>query len=467
MFAAWTRSAKRRIVALTGAAMIGWGAPTAVADGPGANLEEPGAEYVISDPFESDAASPIAFAAQPEQLTSPAQAPQVRAPQPRSSQRPSQFTGARGSPQFVSAPRSRLARTPDMFGDFFGRGATLTGTELLATVAPFTITGRADLALAGGTRGLLIGEHNKALPVDRAYVTYNHYHNALKFRAVGTDPIPAPGVPFDTARDVSLDRFTFGLEKTLLSGWTSLEVRMPLTGGYDFGFASTSPTGIVTAEGGEVGNVSLISKVMLYQEGCCAASAGLGLEAPTGSDAEARIASINYTIENEAVHLHPYFAVLSRSEDDWFVHAFAQLDVPLNGNSVSFASAVGPPAAGSLGEYVEQMLLHFNFSLGHWLYRDPCAPLLTGLAGIVEWHYITALEDTDVVAATLPAGFPPGATIDLRNRQNRFDVFNVTTGIHTEIACDTTFRVGAVFPLLDGDDRFFDAEIVAQLSRRF
>jgi hypothetical protein len=359
-----------------------------------------------------------------------------------------------------------MTSTPDMFGDFFGRGGTITATDTLATAPLARITGRADLALAGGSRGLLVGENNKALPVDRVYVTYNHFHNALRFRAAGTNPLPPVG-PFDAARDDSLDRFTFGLEKTWLCGWASIEVRMPLTGGYDFDFSSGNPAGIVTADGGNVGNLSLITKLLLSQEECCAASAGLGIEAPTGSDAEARVAFTNYRIENEAVHLHPYFAVLSQSADDWFVHVFTQLDVALNGNPVTFSAAGGPPGAGTFGDYKEQTLLHFDLSLGQWLYRDPCAPVVTGLAGLVEVHYTTALEDTDVVVGARATGFPPGATFDFRNRLNRFDVVNLTTGVHVEIACDTTFRVASVFPLRTGESRFFDAEVVAQLSRRF
>jgi hypothetical protein len=354
-----------------------------------------------------------------------------------------------------------------MFGDFFGRGGTITGTDVLGTTPIFSITGVADVPLAGGARGLKIGENNKAVPVDRVYVTYNHYHNALQYRTTGINPTIPPFTPFSATDDASIDRFTFGLEKTFLCGWASLELRMPLTGEYDFDFASGDPNGIVTAEGGNVGNLSLISKLALVREECCAVSAGLGIEAPTGSDAEARIAFTNYRIVNEAVHLHPYFAVLSQSTDDWFVHAFTQLDVALNGNPVEFSAAAGPPGAGTFGEYNEQTLLHFDFSFGQWFYRDRCAPIVTGLAGLVEWHYITALEDTDVVTGTRGTLFAPGATFDFRNRANRFDVVNITTGIHTEIACDTTFRIAGVFPLLDGDDRFFDAEILAQLSRRF
>jgi hypothetical protein len=92
---------------------------------------------------------------------------------------------------------------------------------------------------------------------------------------------------------------------------------------------------------------------------------------------------------------------------------------------------------------------------------------VTGLAGLVEVHYLTALEETDVVTGVHATPFTPTATLDLRNRANRFDVVNLTTGLHAELARDTTLRLGGVLPLRDGDNRFFDFEVIAQLCRRF
>jgi hypothetical protein len=461
--AAAGRPRAKRWVAVTSAAILAAVACAPADNALGSDDFEP--PVVIHDPY-GDApvyltsqagqpgVSPAPDALQPAPLsTSPSTSP------------PSPFAANEGLRSlFATSFRSRLASTPDMFGDFFGRGGTIVGTDSLGAIAPLAFTGRADLPLAGGSRGLKIGEHNKAMPVDRVYFNYNHYHNALRFGAGGT---PLPGAPFTAARDLSIDRFTLGLEKTWLCGWASIELRMPLSGGYDFNFSPGLPGAIMTAEGGNIGNLSIIPKLLLYQDDCSALSVGLGIETPTGSDAEARIAFTRYRIENEAVHLHPYVALLSQLGSNWFVNAFAQVDVATNGNSVSFQAAGDLPGAGTFGVYDEQTLLHLDLSMGRWIYRDPCAPLVTGLAGIVEWHYTTALEDTDVVTGARATGIPPGATLDFRNRANRFDVLNLTAGIHAEIARDMTFRVGGAFPLRTGDDRFFDAEVIAQLSRRF
>ncbi len=406
--------------------------------------------------------------AQPPAAATPRQAPS-RMPSPTAEPSSSVNPFAGAEDLFAQAgPRSRLASAPDMFGDFFGRGATLFATDSLAVrVAPPLIATRADVALAGGARGLKVGEHNKALPVDRVYFNYNHYHNALQFRTRGLNPTPAPGVPFAAARDLSLDRYTLGWEKTFACGLGSVELRMPFTGGYDLDFRAGDPNGVVTLEGGHVGNLAIIPKLLLYEDEQTAVAVGVGIEAPTGSDAEARVAFTAYRLENEAVHLHPYLGILAHPTDDFFAHAFVQIDVAANGNPVEFAAVGGAPGAGTFGVYNEQTLLHVDLSLGHWLYRDPCAPWLTGLACLAEWHYTTALEDTDVVAGARATVFPPGATLNVRNRVDRFDVVNFTAGLHAEILNDTTLRVGGAFPLGGGADRFFDAEVIAQLCRRY
>jgi hypothetical protein len=424
--------------------------------------------FAVDD--EDEAAYVIAQAAQSQpgaaQPRSTPDAPRSTAPR-RSGGSP--FTSTPNSFAALNAsPRSRLASTPDMFGDFFARGGTLVATDRLGTAAPFGITSLADIPLAGGVRGLKIGENNRALPTDRAYLNYNHYHNAVRVRASGVNPTPLPGAPFAPSRDLSLDHFTLGGEKSFWCGTTSLELRMPFSGGYDFDFGSGDPNGIVTVDGGSVGNLSVIAKALLYADDQTAIAAGLGIETPTGDDTTLRVAFTNYRIESEAFHLSPYLAVQNAYDDILFSNAFLQVDLPLGGNSFSFTSAGGLPDAGTLGVYDEQALLHVDLSLGAWLHRDPCASFVTGVASVIEVHYITALEDTDVVAGGRATPIaPPGATFDLRNRLNRFDVVHLTTGLHTEIAEDSSLRVGLVLPLRSGESRFFDAEVLAQLTRRF
>jgi hypothetical protein len=47
---------------------------------------------------------------------------------------------------------------------------------------------------------------------------------------------------------------------------------------------------------------------------------------------------------------------------------------------------------------------------------------------------------------------------------NRLDVVNLTLGLHTELSNKAQLRLGAVAPITDDDDRFFDFEFQAQLN---
>jgi len=375
------------------------------------------------------------------------QPPAVRPAPPR--RRPPPSTGAAPPPvepqlaALVSAPpRFRLASIPDMFGDAFLRGGTITVSPI---GAPFTAS--ADTPLAGATRGVKVGENNKAVPMDRVYVAYSHFHNALRSGA-------APGTADPALSGTSIDRYTVGIENSFDCRQWSLELRMPFTNGFRFDTAGPPAAAV---DGGEVGNLSVILKYLLYEQETTSIVAGLGIETPTGSNARATVGGTTVTVENDAVFLLPYVGCLGQPSESLFFHGFAQLALAANGNDVV------EPGAGRLGVYTDQNLLYLDGSAGYWLQRCPDAPLLTGLAAILELHYTTTLQDTDAIGPVVVGG----PTFSIRNAANRVDVLNATVGLYTELCRDTTLHVAGVFPLRSWDNRFFDAELLVQVNRRF
>lgn len=343
---------------------------------------------------------------------------------------------------------TRLASLPDMFGDSFGRGGVLTASSSLPMVTTST-----DVLLAGGSRGLKVAEHNKAIPMNRAYLTYNHFHNA----ASSTIDDPPAGPVID---DLSIDRWTVGLESRFADALWSLEVRMPFTGDLD----EVDAGGLFERHSGQIGNLSAILKRLVDYDEFTSVVIGLGVEAPTGSDFESRTAVVSYHVSNDAVHLHPYLGVLHSPNDCLFLHGFLQLDVATHGNLVTFDDTIGP--GNIAGRFNDQTLLYADIGGGYWLWRDPCA-CVTGLAALVEVHYTTALNDSDALFATPVGTGGGGHVMDLVNPANRMDVVNLTAAIHAELARYTSLRVGGVFPLKDPDDRFFDAEVAVQLIQRY
>ncbi len=365
---------------------------------------------------------------EPSRTTPPAAArPLAPGPSRRTSPSPSLDQYAmrtRGTPSL------RLASVPNMLGDF---GVSFQKANL----DPLGADSVVDLPLAGGGPRGKISENNKALPMDRVYFQYNHFHNA------STADLDAATVGDEISGHT--DRYTIGLEKTFFDQLWSVDVRMP--------FATTEDVVAtdLSVSGGAVGNLDVIFKRLLAVDDQGALAAGIGINTPTGSDVEVN-SWRNYSVENEAVHLSPFVGALYQPSDRLFFHGFLEVDVPLNGNTLIYDLGT---ATVELGAITEQTLMKADFSTGYWLYRNPHA-CVTGLASIVEFHYTGTLNDGDVI----PISDRFGGLL------NRIDLMNLTVGMHAELNRCTTLRVGGVLPLNDVD-RAFDAEVLVSLNRYF
>lgn len=320
----------------------------------------------------------------------------------------------------------RSSRTPAMFGDFFAPGGTL------ASVGAINADFFADAPIGGG-RHAKVAENNQALTDDRVYVSYNHFHNAF---AVDT---------FTQSNQLPFDRVQFGYEKSFFDRLWSVELRLPLVSTYSF----QPPGEPIGFSGGNLGNVSVIVKRMLYEGNNLAVAAGLGFDIPTGSDIEGFVGQNRVVVRNDAFHLLPYAGLLLTPTEATFVHAFAQFDLATNGNPIELQ---GSP---DTGVFTEQNLFMFDVSAGVWLDRNPCRNFLTGLAAVFELHYTTSMQDGDFVFLFNPAAMNFVGAIGPAD----FGVLNMTAGLHLELANDASLRVAAVLPVKEDGNRFFDAEL--------
>lgn len=340
-----------------------------------------------------------------------------------------------------------LADVPPMFGDF---GMMTASASFVDRTGEFEMVGTTDIPGAGGSRRVKIGENNSPIPQDRVFFMYNHFHNVYSFEAIQSTPIPTP-----VQRQLPIDRYILGIEKTFLDEWWSVEMRMPFNG------AINMESQDVHVNGGNYGNLAVIVKRLLYMDSAFGLAAGLGLDLPTGSSATAEFGQAEIRFENDAVHLLPYVGAVATPTDNLFCMAFLQIDVAAGGNEVLFGPLGNP--RNSAGNFTEQNLLYFDLSGGYWLYRNDYAEWITGLAGLLEFHYTTSLQDTDEVVI---AGQQFQTVID--NPVNRFDVVNVSTGVNVAFGPMANLRVAGVFPLGDElDRRFFDAEVQVQFNHRF
>lgn len=346
---------------------------------------------------------------------------------------------------------ARQSRAPDLFGDSFTPVTIgVIGSKLddlgITSIANLQGNYEANVPLGAGTRRFK-NEQTRALPTDRLIFVYNHFHNAVELkRFSGAGP----------QSDIeNVDQFTIGFEKTFGDGLWSIETRMPFAGDSDLAVPG------IGIDSGYTGNLALTLKRLLYQTEDLAVAAGLAVTAPTGSDTQVNIANgaVRVLIENEATHLLPYLGVQFTPDDDWFLHAFAQVDVAANPNSVSLSSPF--LATGSRGNVTEQTLMYLDLSAGYWWFRAENQEGLTGLASVLEFHYTTTLNDaksSDVGGV----GF-----LNLGNGLNRFDVVNMTVGLHSEWSTNTLVRTAVVVPLGGEEDRFFDSELQLAVIQRF
>lgn len=328
-----------------------------------------------------------------------------------------------GLPTSLGVFAGSFSAAPQMMGDFFGGSFLLTDDDFVGSDPQGS-----TLALAGGDRRFKITENVSPVPQDRVFFNYNRFHNAV----TDTNNVSQ-----------SVDRFTFGTERTFQDGLASVEMRLPFAAALD----STQIDSSTDTEEVELGNLGFALKVHLLSGINWLLSAGTTLTLPTGDDFELIIAGDRVLlVQNEAVHLAPFLGYLAQPNQRWFAQGFLQADFDLNGNDVF------TDANGFEGTVQDQNLLFVDASVGHWLRRtNDRRSRLSGIAALAELHYTATLNDTDEVA-------------DVTNPFNRMDILNATGALHFQFDA-ASLRVGAAAPLTDDEDRFYDAEIVVQFNR--
>lgn len=307
------------------------------------------------------------------------------------------------------------------------------------------IPAEAYQAPLGGGGSYNIAENNTALPTDRVYFVYNAFYNAIS----SSGPFGGP-----STRSIDLHRYVAGIEKTFFDGNMSLDVRMPLLSGFDL----RNP--IYHSEMGNVGNLTMFLKGLVYADDDIAVATGLGMGLPTGSDLTTRtvapFAPESLVVRNQAVRLMPFVAGTMSLSEKWFVQSFGQMNFAASGNEVVNQNGV-------LGVFQEQHLLQSDLGVGRWIFQDSQRPVFTGLAGICELHYTTTVQDTDRI------GLGNGSFLSgsLSNSANRQDLLNLTSGLQAQLGPLSSLRVGAVVPLRDQPDRVFDSEVQVSFNRKF
>lgn len=293
----------------------------------------------------------------------------------------------------------------------------------------------------GGIVGRVkIGENTSPMPRDRIYFNYSYFN----------------GVPL-VSQGADVNRFTPGIEKTILDGTASIELRVPFASTID---SNISSTGLTAGENLEFGNVSLTYKSLFYNDETFAFSGGLQLELPSGDPVNVNLANGTtiVRIKNQAVHLMPFVGALYTPDDRFFTQAFTQFDFAANGNDV--LANLDMTDLRQVGTVQDASYVYLDWSAGYWAYLadDPSA-FVTGIAPIFELHFNQSLQASDVVKA--PGNFQIGT-----NDRNR-SVLNAVLGTTFQFGPSSALTMAYTTPIGGGNDQQFNGEFRLFFNRRF
>lgn len=326
----------------------------------------------------------------------------------------------------------------------FAKTAT-PGTANVTTTYDYTGLTNASVPLAlpspsyGGAVGRTkISDDNSPLPRDRIIFSYDGFSN----------------VPLTQNGGVNVNRFSPGFETTFLDGNTSVEVRVP--------FATTlsnqiDVNGATDTGSGQLGNVNVTLKALLYSDDALNVAGGLAIAAPTASDLhviDKGTGNELLRLKNQAVVLTPYLAYLWTPSENVFFQKWAGVALNTDGNPVfSNPNFTGLERKGKL---YDQHLLQLDAQLGYWLINPGTSTgFLRGLAPFAEVHYNMALGKAHILQVD---------QFSLGPVNKEFNELNVSCGAIFLLSNAVNVTVGAAFPTLGQRDRTFDYQLGVRLN---
>jgi hypothetical protein len=339
----------------------------------------------------------------------------------------------------MGATGGTLSTAPNMIGDFFG-AATFSSFDIMPPNEYyedeyFHIPNPANGGVVGRMK---IAENTSALPQDRLLFNYSYFDNVPLF----------PG-------GVNVHRFMPGFEKTFLNGMTSIEVKVPMAVSLDSTIVTDGGTDL---SHGEFGDMMITPKVLLMQTDNFAAALGMSVSVPTADDVRLVLSDGTelLRIDNQSVFLAPFVGALW-TDGCWFVQAFLQYDVDVNGSPVY--SNLLDQRRQELGRLRGTTFQYLDIGVGRWIYRSasPC-DVVRGVALTGEIHWNQSLEAGDNIQSL---GLAVG------DFSQNIEIWDLTMGMHVDLCDRTTLTVGYALPIGNGADQQFDGELRVMLNHFF
>lgn len=265
----------------------------------------------------------------------------------------------------VASNRPEPGYTPPFFGDLQGAN----GTKLVQTPGGPAFAFATINRHAGATK---IADGESPRPVNRFYYGFSD------FTRVNQDI--NPGLP-----PVNLQRHVLGFEKTLLGGWASVGLRVPLV----------AADGVPELSTRQVADMTIVTKVSLWDDRRRGRvlSSGLAITVPTGHTEIFTTPGSGNRYQLRDAILQPYVGWAWDVGERFFAHGFSSWALPTDSRDAS--------------------TIFNDIAVGAWLLRDR-GGWVRGLAPVVELHVNTPINRRGT--ASIPIGY--------------LDSVNVTCGAH-------------------------------------
>jgi len=312
-----------------------------------------------------------------------------------------------------------------------------------------------DYSLSSPSAGGNVGttkfcENNSPLPRTRVFGFYDLFTDV---------PLSPNGT--------NVNRFAPGFELAMFGGQASFELRTP--------FAVTQDPQLQVDGAGNVlnngtnnvqfGNLSMTFKELLFQTQTTAWSTGLGVSVPTAKASSVIQNNVEILrIQNDAVHLQPYFAGLYAPNRRFFAQGMIQVDVATNGNRVLATDGINPAVLNQIGTFKDQTFLYVSPTMGYWLARidEPNYVGLTGWAITTELNYNRSLNNS-----SLTAGNTGNTLVAIGNNTTSVELINLMLGSTFRWSNGMYATAAYGTPLGGGGDRQFNGQFRFQVNWLF
>ncbi|MEW4490051.1 hypothetical protein AB1L42_18350 [Thalassoglobus sp. JC818] len=369
-------------------------------------------------------------------------------------------------PQDIATSRYAAFDVANMVGTHFGTVESVAFSSVnIATDE--TVDG--IFGVPAANRVTNIAENNSPIPRDRFYMSYSHFANPISSHIRVDDPndmdddlqpIPATG----TNAQLNHDQFMLGIEKAFFGDSMSLELRVPIIVQVDQsvpGVIDPTSTAFSMGRDDPNGNISLNFKRVIGEWHGEHASAlltgGAGITFAASDRTHVTVGDAEFYVDNSAYHFNPFLAFVVSGKGRWFMQAFFEADFSTDDITVHV------PGEGRVGYVDVPDYYNIDLGVGYWMTRHTERRFLRGVAPILEFHYGRQRQDSQGFAF-IADGDETLTNAVFGSLYNRQDVYNFTSGIHTELTRWMNTRVAGVFPFRGNDHRQFDAALMVQVD---